>query len=138
MTQAKTGYQNRIELMQGTLDMRRGREFDTHDNASAKPVAAINESMAHRYWPQGDAIGKSVMVDQRLRRIVGVVSDYAYYDPANTDAQPVLFLPLAQDYNSDVIVPLRSRTTASDHGVPFRPLTSSPRRFGRTHAGASY
>jgi ABC-type antimicrobial peptide transport system permease subunit len=53
------------------------------------------------------------MVDQHLRRIVGVVSDYAYYDPANTDPQPLLFLPLAQDYNSDVIVALRSRTTAS-------------------------
>jgi predicted permease len=95
------------------IAMRRGREFDMHDNASAEPVAVINESMAHRYWPQGNAIGNSVMVDQRLRRIVGVVSDYAYYDPTNTDAQPLLFLPLAQDYNSDIIVALRSRTTAS-------------------------
>jgi macrolide transport system ATP-binding/permease protein len=95
------------------IAMRRGREFDTHDNASAEPVAIINESMAHHYWPQGNAVGTSVMADQRLRRIVGVVSDYAYYDPANTDAQPLLFLPLAQDYNSDVIVALRSRTTAS-------------------------
>jgi predicted permease len=95
------------------IAMRRGREFDTHDTASAQPVAVINESMAHRYWPQGNAVGNSVMVDQRLRRIVGVVSDYAYYDPANTDPQPLLFLPLAQDYNSDVIVALRSRATAS-------------------------
>ncbi len=95
------------------IAMRRGREFGAHDSASAQPVAVINESMAQRYWPQGDAIGKSVMVDQHLRRIVGVVAGYAYYDPANTEAQPVLFLPLAQDYNSDVIVALRSRTTAS-------------------------
>ena len=95
------------------IAMRRGREFDTHDNPSAEPVAIINESMAHHYWPQGNAVGNSVMVDQRLRRIVGVVSDYAYYDPANTDAQPLLFLPLAQNYYSDVIVALRSRTTAS-------------------------
>ena len=95
------------------IAMRRGREFDTHDNASAQPVAVINESMSHRYWPKGNAVGSSVMIDQHLRRIVGVVSDYAYYNPANTDAQLLLFLPLAQDYNSDVIVALRSRTTAS-------------------------
>jgi ABC-type antimicrobial peptide transport system permease subunit len=76
-------------------------------------VAVINESMAHRYWPKGNAIGNGVMVDQRLHRIVGIVSDYAYYDPANTEAEPLLFLPLAQDYSSDVFMVLRSRTTAS-------------------------
>ena len=90
-----------------------GREFDTHDNATSTAVAVINESMAHRYWPKGDAIGNNVIVDQRPRRIVGIVRDYAYSDPANTDPEPVLFLPLAQNYSSDVIVALRSRTTAS-------------------------
>jgi predicted permease len=95
------------------IAMRQGREFDTHDDASAQPVAVINQSMAHRYWPKGNAVGSSVMIDQKLRRIVGMVSDYAYYDPANTEASPLLFLPLAQDYNSDVFMVLRSRTTAS-------------------------
>jgi predicted permease len=95
------------------IAMRQGREFDAHDNASTQPVAVVNESMAHRYWPKDDAIGKSVMVDQRLRRIVGVVSEYAYYNPANTAPAPLLFLPLAQNYNSDVIVAVRSRTMAS-------------------------
>ncbi len=95
------------------IAMRQGREFDRHDNASAQPVAVINESMAHRYWPKGNAVGNSVMVDQRLHRIVGIVSDYAYYNPANTDPSPLLFLPLAQDYSGDVFMVLRSRTTAS-------------------------
>jgi ABC-type antimicrobial peptide transport system permease subunit len=102
------------------IAMRRGREFDTHDNASTQPVAVINESMAHRYWPKGNAVGNSVMVDQRLRHIVGVVRDYAYSDPANTDPESILFLPLAQNYSSDVIVALRSRTTASAISAQFR------------------
>jgi predicted permease len=93
------------------IAMRQGREFDTHDNATSTAVAVINESMAHRYWPKGDAIGNNVIVDDRPRRIVGTVRDYAYYDPANTDPIPVLFLPLAQSYSSDVIIALRSRTT---------------------------
>jgi predicted permease len=95
------------------IAMRQGREFDTHDNGSAQPVAVINEAMAHRYWPKGNAIGNNVMVDQRFHRIVGIVSDYAYYNPANTEATPLLFLPLAQDYSSDVFMVLRSRTTAT-------------------------
>jgi predicted permease len=95
------------------IAMRQGREFDTHDNATSTAVAVINESMAHRYWPKGDAIGNNVILEQHPRRIVGIVHDYAYYDPANTDPQPVLFLPLAQNYSSDVIIALRSRSTLS-------------------------
>ena len=95
------------------IGMRQGREFETHDNAKSSTVAVVNESMAHRYWPKGDAIGSTVIVDERPRRIVGVVRDYAYADPANTDPTPVLFLPLAQNYSSDVILALRPRTTPS-------------------------
>jgi ABC-type antimicrobial peptide transport system permease subunit len=95
------------------IGMRQGREFDTHDNGMSAAVAVVNESMSHRYWPKGGAIGSSVIVDKRPRRIVGVVRDYAYFDPANIDPTPVLFLPLAQNYSSDVIVALRPRTTPS-------------------------
>jgi predicted permease len=95
------------------IAMFQGREFDTRDNASSSAVAVINQSMAQRYWPKGDAIGSSVIVDKRPSRIVGIVRDYAYSDPANTDPTPVLFLPLAQHYSSNVIVALRSRTTPS-------------------------
>ena len=95
------------------IAMFQGREFDTRDNASSSAVAVINQSMAQRYWPKGDAIGSSVIVDKRPSRIVGIVRDYAYSDPANTDPTPVLFLALAQHYSSNVIVALRSRTTPS-------------------------
>ncbi len=95
------------------IGMGQGREFDTHDDATSTAVAVINQSMAHRYWPKGDAIGSNVIVDQRPRRIVGIVRDYAYSDPAYTGSDPLLFLPLAQNYSSDVILALRSRTTAS-------------------------
>ncbi len=90
-----------------------GREFDTHDYASSADVALINESMARRYWPNGGAIGHSVIVGKRPRRIVGIVRDYAYSDPADTHPKPVLFLPLAQNYYSDVILAVRPRESYS-------------------------
>ena len=102
------------------IAMGQGREFDIHDNGTSTAVAVINESMAHRYWPKGDAIGNNIIVDQHPRRIVGVVRDYAYSDPANTDPEPVLFLPLAQNYSSDVIIALHSRTTASAATLQLR------------------
>jgi len=97
------------------IPLQQGRDFDVHDNPSSPDVAIVNEAMARRYWPKSSAIGGSVIVDKRPRRVIGIVSDYAYRDPANTDApSPVLYLPLAQGTSGYgyVIVALRSRTTA--------------------------
>jgi predicted permease len=95
------------------IGMRQGREFDTQDNGTSAAVAVVNESMAHRYWPKGGAIGSSVIVDKRPRRIIGIVRDYAYNDTTDPLTGPVVFLPLAQNYNSGVILAVRSRTTAA-------------------------
>ena len=98
------------------IRIQQGRDFDDHDNASSADVAIVNEAMARRYWPKTGAVGASVVVDKRPRRVIGIVSDYAYHNPADTDApSPVLYLPLAQGTSGYgyVIVALRSRTTAS-------------------------
>jgi predicted permease len=107
------------------IALRQGREFDTHDNASAAPVAVINESMAHRYWPKGDAMGSSVIVDKRPRRIVGIVRDYAYNDTTDPLTEPVVFLPLTQSYGSAVILAVRSRNTPAAVAVELRQAVTS-------------
>ncbi|MGO9936918.1 MAG: ABC transporter permease [Terracidiphilus sp.] len=97
------------------IRMQQGRDFDVHDNKSSADVAIVNQAMARRYWPNTTAIGASVIVDKRPRRVIGIVSDYAYHNPADTDApSPVLYLPLAQGTSGYgyVIIALRSRTTA--------------------------
>lgn len=91
-----------------------GREFTLHDNAGSPGVAVLNESMAHRYWPKGDAIGHSLIVDKKPWQIVGIVHDYAYHNPQNLDPDPILFLPLAQHYYGySTMIAVRSRTTAT-------------------------
>ncbi len=102
------------------IGLRQGREFDTHDDASGAAVAVINDSMAHRYWPRGDAIGSTVIVDKRARRVVGIVRDYAYRDTTDPLTGPVLFLPLAQSYWSGVIMAVRSRTTPAAVAAELR------------------
>jgi putative ABC transport system permease protein len=42
------------------LPLRRGREFDPHDNEHSPPVVIINEAMAQRYWPGEDPLGKRI------------------------------------------------------------------------------
>jgi predicted permease len=93
------------------IAMRQGREFTTADTASSTPVVIINEPMAHHYWPKGDAIGRSAFVNGHSYRIVGIVGDFAYSDPANTDPESLLFLPLTQSYSSSFFVVLRPRSS---------------------------
>ncbi len=98
------------------IRMQQGRDFDVHDNSSAPDVAIVNEAMAQRYWPKTAAIGASLIVDKRPRRIVGIVANYAYHNPADTDPpSPVLYLPLAQGTSGYpyAIIAVRSRTTAT-------------------------
>jgi len=100
------------------IPMAQGREFTSQDREGAPAVAVINEDMARRYWPKGNALGSTVMAGQhgeggkKACQIVGIVKNYAYYSPQNTDPEPVLFLPLMQHYQSHVFVAVRSRTTA--------------------------
>jgi predicted permease len=102
------------------IALRQGREFDTGDTGSSAAVAVVNETMAHRYWPKGDAIGSGVIINKQPHRIVGIVRAYAYYDPTNTNPEPVLFLPLAQHSSPYLIVALRSRTTPAAVVAPLR------------------
>ncbi|MGA8085870.1 MAG: ABC transporter permease [Terracidiphilus sp.] len=78
------------------IQLQQGRDFASSDDDAAPRVAVINESMAHRYWPKGNALGSSIVVDKIQRQIVGIVHDYAYHSPDNTDPNPVVFLPLLQ------------------------------------------
>ncbi len=94
------------------IAMAQGREFTSQDREGAPLVAVINEDMARRYWPKGDALGSTLTMDKKSWQIVGIVKDYAYHNPQDTDPLPLVFIPILQHYQSDVFVAVRSRTTA--------------------------
>lgn len=56
-----------------------GREFTEADNATARRVMVINETMARQYWPNGSPIGQHVTMKDwgppLTGEIVGVVGD---------------------------------------------------------------
>jgi len=43
-----------------------GRDFDERDQEGAPGVVIVNETMARRYWPGGDALGRRNQTDQGL------------------------------------------------------------------------
>jgi predicted permease len=92
-------------------DLLQGRTFSHADNATAIPVAIVNQAFARKYF-NGDALGKQFRIN--LPRdgfkpfiAVGVVQD-VHYDSLEADVQPVIYLPFDQVPESEVNILLRS------------------------------
>jgi macrolide transport system ATP-binding/permease protein len=80
----------------------RGRQFTDADNRQPQRVAIINQSMAERYWPDQDPIGRkfSMKIDaDHPIEVVGVARD-AKYISISEPPTPYFFVPLAQNYSS--------------------------------------
>ena len=54
-----------------------GRFFSPHDREGAPTVAVLSTSTAHRFWPEGSPIGRTLFPDGDTNRVVGVVADMA-------------------------------------------------------------
>ena len=88
------------------IPLRQGRTFDAHDKADRTPVAIVNETLASRFFPNGDAIGAQVKVDDnntgpRPLEIVGVVGDVKH---VSLEDKPTIdiYLPAAQVHEDSV------------------------------------
>jgi predicted permease len=99
------------------IQLLRGREFATTDDASAPKIAIVNETFARRYFSNGNPIGlRFSYVDNESDRfqIVGVVSD-ARVNDIREPAPPLIYFPIAQHMGN--IDGLEVRTAADPHWV---------------------
>jgi putative ABC transport system permease protein len=90
----------------------RGRAFTESDNETAPGVAIINETMASRFWPKEDPIGKRLSIKDAagpFMEVVGVAKDGKYQTVAE-DSQLYFYVPLAQSNSSKRILQIRSVT----------------------------
>lgn len=78
------------------VPMKMGRAFSDGDNAQAPRVVIVNESLARRFWPNGSAIGKHIIVGrQNPAEIVGIAGDVKN-SGLSVDPAPQLYLPFPQ------------------------------------------
>ena len=85
------------------IPLLRGRLFNHRDTAGSDPVVIIDEAMAKKYWPKGNALGSSITIGRGLgpqvadpsRQIIGIVADIRDQS-LDTDPNPMMYLPLAQ------------------------------------------
>jgi putative ABC transport system permease protein len=77
------------------MRMRAGRDFDNADVINRRPVALVNDAFVHRFFPDGQALGRTFSGgDSAPRTIIGVVSD-AVYNSLREPTPPTAYLPSA-------------------------------------------
>ena len=79
------------------LRVLRGRGIEAADRDEGRRVAVVTETMARRYWPGEEAVGRSMRLSRggEPYRIVGVVEDYKVDTPGERP-KPYIHLPLSR------------------------------------------
>jgi len=89
-----------------------GREFEARDVAASPKVVLVNETMARKFWPGEDPLGKRLRMGDTKgpwRTVVGVVGDVLH---RGLDAPHTLqiYLPTAQFTDSTAVLAVRTET----------------------------
>ena len=100
----------------------RGRDFDERDTATSAPVVIVNEAMARAFWPNGDALGKTMKFPEPAT-VVGIVSTTKVVS-LREDPTPNLYMPLTQFPAGRLMAIVRART---DSDAAARALASAVR-----------
>lgn len=78
------------------IPITRGRGFATGDREKGQEVAVVSESLARRYWPNADPIGRRLKIgDGPWVTVVGVCGD-VIHDWFNRRNYPTIYRPYAQ------------------------------------------
>lgn len=106
----------------GTV-MLAGRDFTSRDTDGAPPVAIVDRELAHRLWPGANPLGRTMTAQigpaTQTFTIIGVVQT-GKYQTLNEAPKPFFFRPLAQSYQADHFVVVRTHGPADAMLMPLR------------------
>jgi putative ABC transport system permease protein len=83
------------------IPLLRGRAFTEGDGVDSAPVVIINETMANRFWPGEDALGKRIIAGRTTREIVGIVGDVRHRR-LDGDLTAEMYVPYPQNPYPDL------------------------------------
>ena len=123
------------------IPLRRGRLFNEYDSSSSAPVVLISETLAKRYFPNEDPLGRHLSFGFPIngvasREIVGIVGDI--HDVSlGKEPGPMLYAPYDQAplYGAEVVVKstlsmsavvgaIREATSGIDKNLPLTDIMS--------------
>ena len=77
-----------------------GRNFVPED--TARNVVVINEAAAKRWWPGQNPLGRTILANEKMRQIVGVISDVYTNDLSSIEA--VIYFPITGRWGAPSVV----------------------------------
>src|SRR5262249_29925981 len=82
-----------------------GRLSDSRDTTASPEVILVNRTMARQRWPQENAIGQRLHIENgnRFARVIGVVAD-GKYDDLDEAPRPFMYFALSQHYQPGLTV----------------------------------
>jgi putative ABC transport system permease protein len=94
------------------IQLIKGRDFTPRDELRSTPVAILNETLARRYFPNQDPLGKRVMPaisrgGRVMREIVGVVSN-SKHASLREEPPPSIYVPHGQFPSHGMTLVVRS------------------------------
>jgi len=89
-----------------------GRNFVSED--TGRNVVMINEAAAKRWWPGENPLGRTILADEEMRQIVGVLSDTYSNDLSSIEA--VIYFPITGRWGAPFIV-VHDRGAASQERI---------------------
>ena len=97
------------------IPLLQGRDLDESDNANSPQVVLINQTMAQRYFPDGEAVGKHIRAggfgpEDPWITVVGVVGNVKY-NGLEAEEGPTIYAPYEQtNLRGSVYLLLRTST----------------------------
>jgi putative ABC transport system permease protein len=105
------------------IPLLRGRDFTAHDDQAAPKVAVINRTMADKFWPNQDPLGKHFAHNEEHPKwitVVGVVGDVLQYGLDQTKTAPEAYFPEYQGQSSSMSVLVRASGNPLDQLAALR------------------
>jgi putative ABC transport system permease protein len=128
----------------------RGRYLTAEDGRSGSLAVVINETMAKRYFPGGDAIGNRVLVPPGWSEIVGIVGDVRQQG-LDAAVQPEVQAPITQSAISTMAIlvrtegdppallpALRAQVQALDRNLPLTYIQTMDEVLAKSLAGRRF
>ncbi len=124
-----------------------GRDFAESDTPESPKVVIINETMAKRFWPDQNAVGKRVLLDESKEpvEVIGIAQD-GKYRTIGESPRPYLYLPFNQNYASEyltlvvhtsgepknLIAPVRNQFRTFDRLLPVFDIKTMEEHMSRS------
>lgn len=104
----------------------RGRTFLPSDSKDAPPVMMIDQTIAERWFPGQDPIGKRIRMNNNVwRTVVGVVPRLKVYGFQEALPLPQAYLPLRQQPQTALVILMRTSLPLSTIERPMRQIVAS-------------